>query len=117
MTADMMPNFRARSASRQLIRCPIVYTDGVFCATGTVEDLTSLGIRVRGTQPVKVELSLVVFFIPPGNAATLAIRRGTVRWIEGGTFGIHLTEVSPASHAELSRLAAIHLPGLWSNLN
>ena len=76
MTADMMPNFRARIASRQLIRCPIVYTDGVFCATGTVEDLTSLGIRVRGTQPVKVESwgTSAIFRDPDGNQFLIGTR-------------------------------------------
>jgi hypothetical protein len=82
-----------------------------------VEDLTSLGVRVRGIQSVADKMKLVVFFIPPGNDATLLIRRGTVRWINGETFGIDLLEVSSASRVELSRLAAIHLPGLWSDLN
>jgi hypothetical protein len=117
MTADMNPNFRARTHSRQLIHCPIVYTDGIFCATGLVEDLTPLGVRVRGSQPVWAQMKLVVFLIPPGRDANLLIRRATVRWVSGGTFGIDLVEVSPASHAELSRLAALHLPGLWSNQN
>lgn len=117
MTVNIKPDFQARTLFRQPVHCPIAYTDGVFCAIGTVEDLTSLGVRVRGIQPVGAEMKLVVFFIPPGNDATLLIRRGTVRWINGGTFGIDLHEVSSASRTELSRLAAIHLPGLWSDLN
>ncbi|MEX5218508.1 MAG: hypothetical protein AB7G68_05930 [Nitrospiraceae bacterium] len=117
MTADMNPKFRARILSRQPIHCPIAYTDGIFCATGLVEDLTSVGARVRGTQPVRTQMKLVVFLIPPGGDATLLIRRGTVRWVDGETFGIDLVEVSPASHTELSRLAAVYFPGLWSNLN
>jgi hypothetical protein len=117
MTADMKPNFRERMASRQSVECPMVYTDGVFCATGVMKNFTTLGIRVRGTRPVQGDMKLIVFFFLPGGAATLQIRKGTVRWIDGTSFGIDLSEVSPESHAELSRLAALHLRSLWASLN
>jgi hypothetical protein len=117
MTSDMKPNFRERAASRQSLHCPIVYTDGLFCAGGVVENFAAVGIRVRGTQPVERGMKLVVFLLPPGHTTTLLIRRGIVRWINGATFGIDLAELSADSHAELSRLAVLHLPNLWSSLN
>jgi hypothetical protein len=117
MAADMTPNFQERMVSRRSVECPVVYTDGVFCATGIAENLTVIGIRVKGTQPVRIHMKLIVFVLPPGEATRLLIRRGTVRWIKGTAFGLDLAEVSPSSHAELSRLAALHLPTLWANLN
>jgi hypothetical protein len=117
MTSDIKPTFRERVASRQPIECPVVYTDGVFCASGVVKNFTARGIQVQGTRPVQGEMKLVLFFLLPGGAATLQIRKGTVRWIDGSSFGIDLLEVSPASHAELTRLAALHLRSLWANLN
>ena len=66
---------------------------------------------------VRLGMKLVVFLISPAGNATLLIRRATVRWTSATTFGIALTQVSAESHAELTRLAAIHLPALWSSLN
>jgi hypothetical protein len=117
MTADMKPDFRERTASRQSIECPVVYTDGLFCATGMVKNFTKLGIRVQGTHPVTPAMKLVLFFMPPGDTASLVIRKGTVRWSEGSHFGIDLAEVSAASQTELKRLAAVHLRSLWAGLN
>jgi hypothetical protein len=117
MTSGQKSNFRERMASRQSIECPVVYTDGVFCASGVVKNFTRLGIHVKGTRPVQGDMKLILFFLLPGGTATLQIRKGTVRWIDGASFGIDLSEVSPASHAELMRLAALYLRSLWANLN
>ena len=117
MTTGMKPEFHERTASRQSIECPVIYTDGFFCAAGVVQNFTAVGIRVRGTQPVKIETKLIVFFLAPDDTATLLIRKGTVRWIDGSSFGIDLLEVSPASQAELRRLAGIHLRSLWASRN
>jgi hypothetical protein len=117
MTTGMRPNFHGRMTARQSIDCPVVYTDGLFCAAGVVQDFTAVGIRVRGTQPVKADMKLIVFFLAPDDTASLVIRKGTVRWIDGTSFGIDLSEVSPASHVELSRLAAQYLRSLWASLN
>lgn len=117
MTSDMKPHFRERMATRRAVECPVVYTDGVFCAAGLVENFTAIGICVRGTLPVQAEMRLVLFLVPPGRMANLLIRKGTVRWIDGATFGIDLAEVSAASQAELRRLAALHLPNLWASFN
>jgi hypothetical protein len=117
MTTGMKPNFHERMASRQSIECPVVYTDGLFCAAGVVQNFTAVGIRVRGTRPVTIDTRLILFFLAPDNTATLLIRKGTVRWIEGSSFGIDLSEVSPASQAELRRLAGIHLRSLWADQN
>lgn len=117
MNSDRAPGFQERAPTRQCVQCPIYYSDGEFYASGVVEDFTRAGIRVRGMHPVRLDMKLVVFLIPPGRNATLLIRRATVRWTSASTFGIALTDVSAGSYAELSRLAAIHLPGLWSSLN
>lgn len=117
MKSDSNPGFQERVPTRQPVQCPLCYSDGQFYASGVVEDFTAFGIRVRGTHRVRLGMKLVVFLILPGRQATLLIRRATVRWTNATTFGIHLTEVSAESYAELSRLAAIHLPGLWSSLN
>jgi len=117
MTSDMKPNFRERMASRQSMECPVVYTDGIFCASGVVKNFTTLGIHVKGTRPVQGNMKLILFYLLPNGAADLQIRKGTVRWIDGQSFGIDLSEVSPESHAELTRLAALHLRSLWASLN
>jgi hypothetical protein len=117
MTTSMRPNFHGRTASRQSIDCPVVYTDGLFCAAGVIRDFTILGIRVRGTQPVKADMKLIVFFLAPDDTASLVIRKGTVRWINGASFGIDLVPISPASQAELRRLASVHLRCLWASQN
>lgn len=117
MTAGMKPNFHERVACRQCIECPVFYTDGVFCAAGVVQNFTAVGICVRGTRPVKLDMKLIVFFLAPEDTTTLVIRKGTVRWISGSSFGIDLSEVSPASQAELRRLAGIHLRSLWASFN
>jgi hypothetical protein len=117
MKSDRAPGFQERAPTRQCVQCPICYSDGEFYASGIVEDFTTAGVRVRGTHPVRLDMKLVVFLILPGRNATLFIRRASVRWTSANTFGIALTEVSVGSYDELSRLAAIHLPGLWSSLN
>jgi len=117
MTTGMKPDFHERTASRQSIECPVIYTDGLFCAAGVIQNFTAVGIRVRGTRQVKAAMKLIVFFLAPDNTATLLIRKGTVRWIDGSSFGIDLSEVSPASQAELKRLAGIHLRSLWADQN
>ena len=117
MMSDMKPNFRERLAERQSVQCPVAYTDGIFCATGVVTDFTMFGVRVRGSQEVQADMKLVLFLLPPGRSTQLLIRKGTVRWIDGTSFGIDLEEVSPASQEELGRLAALYLPSLWASLN
>lgn len=117
MKSDSKPGFQERTPTRQPVQCLMYYSDGDFYASGVVEDFTTAGIRVRGTHQVRLDMKLVVFLIPPGRKATLLIRRATVRWTSATTFGIALTQVSAESHAELTRLATIHLPGLWSSLN
>ncbi len=117
MKSDNQPGFHERTHIRQSVQCPMYYSDGEFYASGTVEDFTTGGVRVRGTEQVRLGMKLVVFFIPPGHPTSLLIRRATVRWASATRFGIALTQVSAESHVELTRLAAIHLPGLWSSLN
>jgi hypothetical protein len=117
MTTGTKPNFQERMASRQSIECPVIYTDGFFCASGLVQNFTTVGIRVRGTQPVKPTMRLIVFFLAPDETGTLLIRKGIVRWIDGSNFGIDLSEVSPESQTELRRLAGIHLRSLWAGQN
>lgn len=117
MTTHRTPDYQPRVVSRQPVHCPIVYTDGDFFATGVVENYTAGGICVQGTRKVPKDMSLVVFFVPPGHHTKALVRRGTVRWINGSAFGMALSDVCPASEAELSRLAAWHLPTLWSSLN
>ena len=117
MKSDSKPDFHERTPTRQPVQCPMYYSDGEFYASGIVEDFTTAGVRVRGTHQVRLGMKLVVFLIPPGRPATLLIRRATVRWTSATTFGIALTQVSAESYGELTRLAAIHLPGLWSSLN
>ena len=117
MKPDSKPGFQDRTPTRQRVQCPMYYSDGDFYASGVVEDFTTAGVRVRGTHQVRLGMKLVVFLISPTGNATLLIRRATVRWTSATTFGIALTQVSAESHAELTRLAAIHLPALWSSLN
>jgi hypothetical protein len=117
MTAGMKPNFQERTASRQSVECPVIYTDGSFCVTGVVQNFTAVGISVRGTLAVKAGMKLVIFLLAPAGPATLLIRKGTVRWTNGMNFGIDLAEVSSTSQLELRRLAAIHLRSLWAGLN
>jgi hypothetical protein len=117
MTTGTKPNFHERTASRQSSECPVIYTDGFFCASGVVQNFTAVGIRVRGTQPVKAAMKLIVFFLAPDDTGTLLIRKGVVRWIDGSNFGIDLSEVSPESQTELRRLAGIHLRSLWAGRN
>lgn len=117
MTRQRHPGLDPRVLSRQLVHCPIVYSDGDFFATGMMENYAVGGICVRGTRPVTMDKNLVVFFVPPRGASKALVRLGTVRWIHGTVFGIALTEVCPDSEAELSRLASVHLPTLWSSLN
>lgn len=117
MTTRRKPDYQPRFVLRQPVHCPIVYTDGEFFAAGVVENYTASGICVHGTRPVPKDMNLVVFFVPPGDRTKALVRRGTVRWINGLAFGMALSDVCPVSEAELSRLAALHLPTLWSGLN
>lgn len=117
MKSESQPAFQERIPTRQPAQCLMYYSDGQFYASGIAQDLTTTGVRVRGTHQVQKDMKLVIFLISPGPTPILLIRRATVRWLSGTVFGLSLTQVSAESHTELSRLAAIYLPGLWSSLN
>ena len=113
----MTPDHCRRAADRIPVLCPAYYSNGEFHASGVVENLTAAGGRVSGTHPVDKGMNLIVFLIPPEPQTALLIRRAMVRWANGTAFGIALTDLDPATQAELARLAVSRLPGLWSSLN
>lgn len=106
-----------RTAARLRVQCPAYYSDGKFHASGTVENLSEAGGLVKGTHAVREGTELVVLVIPPAPRTALLIRRATVKWAKGTTFGMELAELEPAAQAELARLAVAQIPGLWASLN
>ena len=108
---------RERAAKRIPVQCPIYYSNGTFQAIGITEDITTSGGRIRGKEPVRVGMELVVIVIQPSPDIRMLIRRATVRWANGGDFGIALSDVPPQSESELKAMATVMLPGLWSCLN
>lgn len=113
----MIPDNCQRSATRLPVQCPVYYSNGEFHASGVVENLTSAGGRVRGTEPVRKGMELVVFLIPPAPQTALLIRRATVRWTNGAAFGIALIDLPSETQSELARMAVSQIPGLWASLN
>lgn len=113
----MIPTHHPRNAERTPVQCPIYYSDGKFQSSGTVENLTPAGGRVRGSHPVQKGMELIVILLLPDPRPALVVRHATVRWTNGRAFGIALTELDLAAQAELTRLATAQLPGLWASLN
>lgn len=85
----MSVNGNKRRTVRNPVSCAVYYSDGVFHASGVMENLTTQGGCVRGTHTVKVGMELVVLLIPPAQRAFL-IKRAKVRWVSFASFGMEL---------------------------
>lgn len=113
----MSSNSCKRASARLRVECPAYYSDGKFHASGTVQNLSEAGGLMKGTHAVQAGMDLVVLIIPPAPRTALLIRRATVKWVDGQTFGLELAELEPFAQAELARLAVAQIPGLWASLN
>jgi hypothetical protein len=112
-----MTHHLSRIGRRMPFDCAVYYTNGSFHASGTLDNLSRSGGCVLGTEPVCPGMQLRVVLVPLGHDGAIVVRKASVRWSSGISFGIELTELSLDSRMRLSRLVSLDRPELLASLN
>jgi hypothetical protein len=66
----------------------------VLIGDGTVTDLSSGGLGIRGNQSVKPGMDLTLFLYLPDGDDPLFILEASVAWAKGRHFGVRFTQLS-----------------------
>ncbi|MFO0773620.1 MAG: PilZ domain-containing protein [Nitrospiraceae bacterium] len=106
----MMTHSSARKTRRIPLDCAVYYTNGRFHASGTVDNMSSVGGCVQGTEPVCPGMQLKLVMVPMGHDGAVIVRQASVRWSTGTAFGLEWADLSLESQMRLSRLVNTERP-------
>ncbi len=81
-----------RHVARLAVRCPIAYMSfsarTAIVGEGTVINLSRAGVAIESSLPVPAGMELMCRVSLPDHPKPLLIPRATVRWSQGGKFGL-----------------------------
>lgn len=96
----------ARKSRRVPFDCAVYYTNGRFHASGMVDNMSSVGGCIQGTEPVCPGMNLRLVLVPRGENGAVIVRQAAVRWSTGTAFGLEWDDLSMESQMRLSRLVS-----------
>ncbi len=108
----MTSHHLSRKSRRIPFACAVYYTNGRFHASGTIDNLSSIGGCVQGTEPVCPGMNLRLVLVPMDHDGAVVVRQASVRWSTGTAFGIEWSDLSLDSQMRLSRLVTLARPEL-----
>ena len=95
--------FALRTYSRLPVQISMVYLGQDFAGQGTVQELSRVGCRILGNDPVVAGETLSVRITLP-NSKPLTIEHATVRWVKGLEFGIAFGQLEKREADRLQHL-------------
>lgn len=108
----------AARSRRQQSRVPMTFAlmysaqdarGGVLMGDGSVTDLSSNGLGIRGNVPVKVGTELTLFLYLPDGQDPLFVMEAKVAWSTGHRFGVEMLTISLREKNRLRYFLRTHL--------
>ena len=99
-----------RFGTRLAVDCRMEYLFDNQQVEGRLVDMSRLGWRAKGLQPVAKGTKMTVHVYFADSARPISIDEAVVRWTDGLVFGVELTRISPESAAKLRTYLAEKYP-------
>jgi len=96
--------FALRTYSRFPLHISMTYLGQVSAGRGIVQELSRVGCRILGNDPVIAGETLSVRVAHPNSTKPLIIEQATVQWVTGLEFGVAFTHMHPLQADRLQQL-------------
>ena len=96
--------FALRTYSRFPLHISMTYFGQVSAGRGTVQELSRVGCRILGNDPVIAGETLSVRIAVPTSTKPLIIEQATVKWVKGLEFGVAFKHIHPLEADRLQQL-------------
>ena len=96
--------FALRTYSRFPLHISMTYLGQVSAGRGIVQELSRVGCRILGNDPVIAGETLSVRIAHPTSTKPLIIEQATVQWANGLEFGVVFTHIHPLEAGRLQHL-------------
>src|SRR5262245_43916525 len=96
--------FAVRVYSRFPVQISMKYVGQNSTGQGIVQELSRVGCRILGNDPVVAGETLSLHFFLPISQKPLLIEQATVKWVKGWEFGLAFKRLQPQEADQLQRL-------------
>src|SRR5262245_15899960 len=96
--------FAVRVYSRFPVQVTLLYRGPNSAGQGIVQELSRVGCRVVGNDPVVEGETLSIGLSHHISQPPMFIERATVKWVKGLEFGLAFTQLQPRQADQLQRL-------------
>jgi PilZ domain-containing protein len=95
--------FALRIYSRFPVQISVIYLGHDSAGQGIVQELSRVGCRILGKDPVMAGEALSVRIALPSSPKPLIIERVIVKWVKGLEFGVAFDDLDPREADRLQR--------------
>ena len=96
--------FAVRTYSRFRLQISMSYLGQVSAGRGFVHELSRVGCRILGNEPVIEGETLSVRIAVPTSTKPLIIEQAIVKWVKGWEFGVAFKHIHPLQADRLQQL-------------
>ncbi|HXC68064.1 MAG TPA: PilZ domain-containing protein [Nitrospiraceae bacterium] len=96
--------FALRTYSRFPMHISMTYLGQISAGQGNVQELSRVGCRILGNDPVIMGETLSVRITLPTSPKPLIIEQATVQWVKGLEFGVAFKHIDPLQADRLQQL-------------